>query len=94
MTYDLYPLSLSLKLCEPFDSIDTRYLNQIYSPLVNPFKNALDIKLYNEKWFNKSLLTSNPKMVYDHDTLKLLDEYFPPFPFVSELHKETDTCPP
>ena len=31
-------------------------------------------------------------MVYDHDTLKFPDEYFPLFPSVSEFHKETDTC--
>jgi len=32
--------------------------------------------------------------VYAHDTLKFPDEYFPPFPSVSKLHKEIDTCPP
>ena len=36
MTYDLYPLPLSLKPCEPIDSTDTRYLNQMHAPLVNP----------------------------------------------------------
>ena len=33
-------------------------------------------------------------MVYDHNTSKFRDEFFLPFPFMSELHKETDTCPP
>ena len=28
-------------------------------------------------------------MVYDYDALKFPDEYFP----LSELYKETDTCP-
>ena len=49
MIYDLYPLPPSLKLCEPVDSTDTRYLNQMHAPLINHLKKELDIELYNEK---------------------------------------------
>ena len=45
----IYILLPSLKPCEPVDSTDTRYLNQVHTSLVNPLKRALDIKLYNEK---------------------------------------------
>ena len=41
--YGLYPLSPSLKPCEHVDSINTRYLNQMHVPLINPLKRALDI---------------------------------------------------
>ena len=47
MVVDLYPLPLSLKLCEHVDSSDTRYLNQSYSPIVNPLREPLNIELYN-----------------------------------------------
>ena len=38
MTADAYFLPPSLKLREPVDSFDTRYLNQSYSPIVNPLR--------------------------------------------------------
>ena len=60
MAYDLHPLPPSLKLCDHNDSIDTRYLNQTHDRPVNSLKKSLDIELYNEKWFNKSLQTSTP----------------------------------
>ena len=88
MAYDLYPLPPSLKPCEHVDYTDTRYLNQMHTPLINPLKRALDIELYNEKWFNKPLHTSTFKLVYDHDTLQFPDASFP------ELHQEIDTYPP
>ena len=49
MAYTFYPLPPSLKLCESVDSTNTRYLNQMHAPLINPLKKALDIELYNEK---------------------------------------------
>ena len=48
MAYDLYPLPLSLKPCEPVDTTDTRYPNQSHTPITNPWKKALHIELYNE----------------------------------------------
>ena len=45
---DLYPLPPSLKPCDPIDSLYTRYLNQLYSPIVNPLRKSLSIELYNE----------------------------------------------
>ena len=73
MTYDLYPLPLSLTPCEHVNSTDIRYLNQMHAPLINSLKKALDIELYNDKCFNKPFQNSTPKLVYDHDTLKFPD---------------------
>ena len=94
MAYTFYPLPPSLKLCESVDSSNTRYLNQMHTPLINPLKKALDIELYNEKWFNKPLHTSTPKLVNDHDTLHFPDASLHAIPSVSELHRETDICSP
>ena len=71
MACDLYPLPPLLKQCESVDSTDTRYINQMYDTLVNPFKRSLDIELCNEKLFNKLLQISTPQMFYDHDTLNI-----------------------
>ena len=49
MVYDLYPLTQSLKPCEPVDSTNTRYLNQSHMHIANPLKKAFHIELYNEK---------------------------------------------
>ena len=94
MAYDLYPLLLSLKPCEPIDLTDTRYLNQMHAPLINPLKRAPDIELHNEIFFIKPLHASTPKLVNDHDTLQFPNAPFPGSPSVSELHQETDTYPP
>ena len=47
IVYDLYPLPPSLKPCELVDTTDTRYLNQSHTPITNPLKKSLHIKLYN-----------------------------------------------
>ena len=44
---DHYILSPSLKPCEPVDGSDTPYLNQSYTPIVNPLKKSLNIELCN-----------------------------------------------
>ena len=49
IAHDLYPLLQSIKPCESIDSIDIRYLDQSYDPLVNPLKKSLHIELYNDK---------------------------------------------
>ena len=94
MVYDLYPLPLSLKPCEPVDTTDTWYINQPHDDLVNPLKKVLYIELYNEKWFNILFQISIPPFTYQHDTLKLPNESIPPFPSVIELYEETNTCSP
>ena len=66
----------------------------MHASLINPLKKALDIELYNEKWFNKQLHTSTPKLVYDHDSLHFPDASLLAFPSVSIIHRETHTCPP
>ena len=94
MVYDLYPLPLSLKACEPVDTTDTWYMNQPHDHLINPLKKVLYIKLYNQKWFNILFQTSIPPFTYQHDTLKLPNESIPPFPSVIELYEETNTYSP
>ena len=94
MAYDLYPLPLSFKPCEPIDSIDTKYLNKSHTPIANPFKKALHIELYHEKWFDKPLQTTIRPFRYKHCSLKLSTESVSLFPSVVELHKDTNTCPP
>ena len=94
MVYHLYPLPPSLKPCESIDTTDTRYLNQTHAPLVNLFKKAFHIELYNEKWLNKLILTSVPPTTYNHDTIQFPDKSPLTFPSVSELHNETNTCSP
>ena len=85
MDVDLYPLPPSLKPCEPIDSSDTRYLNQSYSPIVNPLRKALNIEIYNETWFDKPPRTSKPLSEYDHTAFAFF-EYSPsPFSSVSDL---------
>ena len=56
----------------------------MHVPRISPLKKTLDIELFNKKWFNKPFQIYTPKLVYDHDTLKFPDEYFPPFLSVSE----------
>ena len=62
MTYYLYPLPPSLKPCEPVDTTETRYLNKSHTHITNPLKKSLHIELYNEKWFDKPLHTSIPRL--------------------------------
>ena len=52
VTIDLYLFYSSSKLCEPVDSSNIRYLNQSYSPIVNPLRKPLNIELYSETWFD------------------------------------------
>jgi hypothetical protein len=40
--------------CDPLDTPYLRYLNQSHGLLVNPLHNALDVKLLNEQWFDRS----------------------------------------
>ena len=94
MAYDSYPLPPSLKPCEPVDTTDTRYLNQSHTPITNPLKKALNIELYNEKWFDNPLKTSVPPFLYKHRTLAVSPISVSPFPSIEELHHDTNTCPP
>ena len=63
-----------LKPYKPVDSSDTRYLNQSHTTIVNPFKEAISIELYNKKWLNKPPATSSPPFIHDHDTLSFPSE--------------------
>ena len=92
---DLYPLPPFLKLCEPVDSSGTRYLNQPYSPVVNPLRKSLNIELCNETWFDKPPRTSKSLFDYVHPTLTFSECSSSPFPSVSDLHNASKTpCVP
>ena len=93
---DLYPLPPSLKPCEYIDSSYTRYLNQSYSPVVNPLSKSLHIELYNETWFDKPPRASKPLFDYDHPTLAFPECPSSPYPSVSDLHDalQTPCIPP
>lgn len=62
----------SLKPCTPIDTIDTRFLNQTHTSLVNSLKKLLYIELYNERWFNNSIKTFIPPITYKHGTLRFI----------------------
>ena len=70
MATDLYSLPPSLTSCEPVDSSNIRYLNQSYSPIINPFSKPLNIEFYNEAWFNKPLRMFQPLFDYNYPTLE------------------------
>ena len=93
MAIDLYSLSPSLKLCEPINSSAIRYMNQLYSPTVNPLSKPLNIEIYNETWFNKPPQTSQPMFNYNYPTLAFPEPQLTPFTSLSDLHAETNTIP-
>ena len=69
----LYPFPPSLKLCEPIDSSDIRYLNMFYFPIKISKKKPLNIELYNEIWFDNPSRISQPLFDYNHITLIFSD---------------------
>ena len=93
MVYDLYPLPLSLKPCEPVDTTDTWYINQPHDDLVNPLKKVLYIELYNEKWFNILFQISIPPFTYQHDTLSCQMNQFLLFHQLSNFMKRLILAP-
>ena len=51
---ELYLLPPALFPSSPLDTIDQRYLDSRYAPIVNPLKAPLRIELYNDKWLQSS----------------------------------------
>ena len=94
MVTDLHPLSTSLKPCNHVDISNIRYLNQSCSPIVNPLSKHLNIEIYNETWFDKPTLKSQPLFDYNHPTLAFSESQLIPFSSLSNLHAETNTFPP
>ena len=95
MVADLYALLPSLKPFEPVDSSNSRYLNQSYSPIVNPLRKPLNIELYNEIRFDKPPRTSKALFDYDHFTLAFPECPSTSYPLLSYLHDESRTpCTP
>ena len=90
MAYDLYYLLPSLKPCKLVDTSNTRCLNKIHVPLVNPLKTR-----YISNYTTRNDLTNQwkflPPISYKYDTLHFPNESFLRFPSLSELYKGTDT---
>ncbi|MGH7955061.1 MAG: hypothetical protein ACREOZ_03790 [Gloeomargaritales cyanobacterium] len=57
---DLFLLPPSLRPCDPLDTPDLRFLNHSHAPSLHPLKKVLDIDLYNEVWFDSTLVTKAP----------------------------------
>jgi len=91
MATDFYHLPLSLKSCELVVSSDLRYLNQSYSPIINPLSKPLNIVLYNEKWFDKLSRISQPLFDYNHPTFSFPEPQLTPFTSLLDLHTKVDT---
>ena len=67
MTYNLYPLSPSLKTFEPVDTTDTRYLNQTHAPLVDMLKIHLILIS-----ITKNGLTNHFHLPHHHSLINML----------------------
>ena len=93
ITPDLYTLSPTLKSCESVDSSNTRYLYQSYSSIMNSLSKPLNIKLYNEKWFDKPLRTSEPLFDYKHPTFDFPELILTPITSLFYLHFDTKIIP-
>ena len=89
MATDFYSLPSSLKLCEPIDSLDIRFLNQSHPPIVNPLSKLLNMELYNETWCDKPPRKSQPLFDYNHPSLAFPDPQLTHFTSLSDLHAET-----
>ena len=89
MSEDLYILPPSLKPCEPVDSSDTHHFNQSHTSIANPLKKALNIELYNEKWFSKPPAPSFPPFLHYYATLSFPSQTTFLFPTLVKLHEDT-----
>jgi hypothetical protein len=60
---DMYLLPAGLQPSDPLDTPDLRYLNSSHGIIVNPLQPNLDIKMFNEEWFDGRLPTDEPQYV-------------------------------
>jgi len=95
---DIYLLPPALFPLQPFDTIEQRYLNSTYDPIVNPLKKSMKIELYNEKCLRKpNSSTPTHSTIVDKPSSNLdARAFLPPpdiFPTITALHKETNTIP-
>ena len=56
---ELYLLPPAIFPHEPLDTMDERYLNYSYAPIVSPLKKALKIEMYNDTYFSPNTITVN-----------------------------------
>jgi hypothetical protein len=59
----MYLLRAGLKLSDSLDTPDLRYLHSSHGIIVNPLQPNLDIKMFNEEWFDGRLSTDEPQYV-------------------------------
>jgi len=95
---DIYLLPPALFPLQLFDTIEQRYLNSTYDPIVNPLKKSTKIELYSEKWLRKpNSSTPTHSTIVDKPSSNLDARAFLPhpdiFPTITALHKETNTIP-
>ena len=62
--------------------------------MINQLKKVLNVEFYNEEQFNKPFHPSISPLSCKYDTLKFPNESLTSFPSLSELHKDTNICPP
>ena len=82
-----------MKLCEPVDGSDTRYLKQSLTSIVNPFKKSVNIELYSETLFSKPPAISCQPFLHNHNTLSFPSDAPSHFPILVSFHKDTNTSP-
>jgi hypothetical protein len=79
---DMYLLPAGLLPSDPLDTPDLCYLNSSHGIIVNRLKLNLDIKMFNEEWFDGHLLTDEPHV-------KLLPLPHPPVRARTDARKNT-----
>jgi len=96
---ELYLLPPSLFPVHLLDTMDKRYLNIKFAPIVNPLKRSLKIELYNEKYLREKGEKIKTYSKINDKPLSLVDNLaFHPHPDTSylltgEIHQEYDTKP-
>jgi len=94
----LFQLPPCLSPCKPLDTPDLRYLNNSTSPIPNPLQAALDIQLYNERWFPDNTIHTRPPATNNLHPPTLPIEYdvfpTPPFPTIADMNTDLGLTTP
>lgn len=77
-----------LKIFKSVNSFDTRYLNQLYSPIANLLIKPLNLNVCNDTWFDKPPRTRELLFDYKHQTLDFPKHVRTVFIPLSDLHSE------
>jgi len=95
----LYLLPHSLFPVHPLDTIDQRYLNSKFAPVVNSLKRSLMIELYNENYLREKGMKTQTYFKINDKPSSLVDHLaFHPhpdtsYPSTGEIHWEYNTTP-